>query len=166
MKSSSVNKTFIFISSNKFIIISLNEANKINYKKETIFKDQNKKFDLDLFSGFLNENIFKIEKELGKFIKVIYLIIENEEIFSVNLSIKSKIDETKINTKIVNNLLIEAKSYCDETLKKAKVIHMKIDQFHVDNEYYKVLPDKVSCKSLSLDLSFICIPVDILSNFE
>ena len=166
MRSSTVNKTFIFICSNKFIIISLNESNKLNYKKETIFKNQNKKFDLDLFSEFLNENIFKIEKELGEFIKVIHLIIDNEEIFSVNLSIKNKINETSLNTKIINNLLIEAKSYCDETLKKAKVIHMKIDQFHVDNEYYKVLPDKVSCKSLSLDLSFICIPVDILNNFE
>ena len=61
MKSSSVNKTFIFISSNKFIIISLGEANKINYKKETIFKNQNTKFDLDLFSEFLNENIFTNE---------------------------------------------------------------------------------------------------------
>ena len=166
MKSNSVNKTFIFISSNRFIIISLDEANKINYKKEIISKDRNKKFDLDLFSKFLNENIFKIEKELGEFIKVIYLIIENEEIFSVNLSIKNKINETQINTKIINNLLIEAKNYCEESLKKAEVIHMKIDQFYIDNEYYKVMPDKVSCKSLSLDLGFICVPNNILNNFE
>ena len=166
MRSSSVNKTFIFIASNKFTIISLNEANRINYKKETIFKDQNKKFDLNLFSEFLNENIFKIEKELGEFIKVVHLIIENEEIFSVNLSIKNKINETTINTKIINNLLIEAKNYCEETLKKTEVIHMKIDQFYIDNEYYKVLPDKHSCNSLSLDLSFICLPNIILKNFE
>ncbi len=166
MKSSSINKTFIFINSNKFIIISLNEANKINYKKETIFKDQNKKFDLDLFSEFLNDNIFKIEKELGEFIKVIYLIIQNEEIFSVNLSIKNKINETQINTKIINNLLIEAKNYYEETLKKAEIIHMKIDQFYIDNKYYKVLPDKISCKSLSLDLSFICLPNNFLNSFE
>ena len=166
MRSSSVNKTFIFISLKKFIIISLNELNKINYKKETIFKDQNKKFDLDSFSEFLNDNIFKIEKELGEFIKVIYLIIENEEIFSVNLSIKNKINEMQINTKIINNLLIEAKNCCEETLKKAEVIHMKIDQFYIDNECYKVLPDKVNCKSLSLDLSFICVPLNILNSFE
>ena len=166
MRSNSVNETFIFISLNKFIIISLNEANKINYKKETIFKDQNKKFDLDLFGEFLNENIFKIEKELGEFIKVVYLIIENEEIFSVNLSIKNKINKTTINTKIINNLLIEAKNYCEETLKKTEVIHMKIDQFYIDNEYYKVLPDKHSCNNLSLDLSFICLPNIILKNFE
>ena len=166
MKSNSVNKTFIFICSNKFIIVSLNEANKINYKKETIFQDQNIKFDLNLLSKFLNENIFKLEKKLGEFIKVIYLIIENVEIFSVNLSIKNKINETQINTKIINNLLIEAKNNCEETLKKAEVIHMKIDQFYIDNECYKVLPDKISCKSLSLDLSFICIPNYILNNFE
>ena len=166
MKSSSANKTFIFISSNKFVIISLNEANKTNYKKETIIKDQDKKFDLDLFNNFLNENIFKIEKELGEFIKVIYLIIENKEIFSVNLSIKNKINETSINTKIINNLLIEAKNYCEDTLKKAEVIHMKIDQFYIDNEHYKVLPDKISCESLSLDLSFICVPNNILNSFE
>ena len=166
MRSSSVNKTFIFISLNKFIIISLNELNKINYKKETTFKDQNKKFDLDLFSEFLNDNIFKIEKELGEFIKVIYLIIENEEIFSVNLSIKNKINEAQINTKIINNMLIEAKNCCEETLKKTDVIHIKIDQFYIDNEYYKALPAKVSCKSLSLDLSFICVPNNILNNFE
>ena len=166
MRSNSVNKTFIFIASNKFMIISLNESNIINYKKETIFNYENKKFDLNLFSEFLNENIFKIEKELGEFIKVVYLIIENEEIFSVNLSIKNKINKTTINTKIINNLLIEAKNYCEETLKKAEVIHMKIDQFYIDNEYYKVLPDKHSCNSLSLDLSFICLPNIILKNFE
>ena len=166
MRSSSINKTFIFISLNGFIIISLNEANKINYKKETIFKDQNKKFDLDLFREFLNENIFKIEKKLGEFIKAVYLIIENEEIFSVNLSIRNKINETRINSKIINNLLIEAKNYCEETLKKGEVIHMKIDQFNIDNEYYKVLPDKAGCKSLSLDLSFICVPNNILNSFE
>ena len=166
MKSSSVNKIFIFVSLNKFIIISLGEANKINYKKETIFKDQNTKFDLDLFSEFLNENIFKIEKELGEFIKIIYLIIENEEIFSVDFSIKNKINDTPLNAKIINNLLIEAKNYCEETLKKSEVIHMKIDQFNIDNEHYNFLPDKDSCKSLSLDLSFICIPNNVLDNFE
>ena len=166
MKSSSVNKTFIFISSNKFKIISLGETNKINYKRETILKDQNTKFDLDLFSEFLNENIFKIEKELGEFIKIIYLIIENEEIFSVDFSIKNKINDTPLNAKIINNLLIEAKNYCEETLKKSEVIHMKIDQFNIDNEQYNFLPDKDTCKSLSLDLSFICIPNNVLNNFE
>ena len=59
-----------------------------------------------------------------------------------------------------------AKNYCEETLKKAEVIHIKIDQFYVDNEYYKVLPDKESFKNLSLDLSFICVPNNILNRLE
>ena len=166
MRSSSVNKTFIFISLNKFIIISLNELNKINYKKETIFKDQNKKFDLDLFSEFLNDNIFKIEKELGEFIKVIYLIIENEEIFSVNLSIKNKVNKVFLNNDLINNLLIEAKSCCKETLKKATVLHMTIDQFYIDSYIYKTLPKNIRCENLCVGLSFVCIPSNFLQNFE
>ena len=43
---------------------------------------------------------------------------------------------------------------------------MKIDQFNIDNEQYNFLPDKDTCKSLSLDLSFICIPNNVLNNFE
>ena len=62
-------------------------------------------------------------------------------------------------------MLIEAKNYCEETLKKAEVIHIKIDQFYVDNEYYKVLPDKVNCRNLSLDF-FICVPNNILNRLE
>ena len=68
MRNNSVNKTFIFITLDKFIIISLDEVNKINYQKEITLKKQNKIFDLDLFSEFLNENIFRIEKELGEYL--------------------------------------------------------------------------------------------------
>tara|TARA_B100000989_G_scaffold139895_1_gene104074 strand:+ start:2820 stop:3521 length:702 start_codon:yes stop_codon:yes gene_type:complete len=166
MRSNTNNKTFIFISSKKFTIVVIDKNNKINYIKETLFKTQNKIFDFNLFSEFLNEHIFKIEKDLGEFIKIIYLIIEHDEIFSINLSIKNKMNEVPLNSKIINNLLIEAKNYCEETLKKTDVIHMKIDQFYIDNDQYKVLPEIDSCKSLSLDLSFICIPNNILNNFE
>ena len=34
---------------------------------------------------------------------------------------------------LINFLLIEAKIYCDETLKIEKVIHIKIYQFYIDN---------------------------------
>ena len=37
--------------------------------------------DLNKLKKFLDDNIFKIEKLIGKFIKNIFLIIENEKIF-------------------------------------------------------------------------------------
>ena len=46
---------------------------KINYKKETIFQIiKIIKFDLDFLDNFLNENIFKIEKELMNLLKIFF----------------------------------------------------------------------------------------------
>ena len=157
---------FLLIKPKHFVLHAFNESHQRVFEEEFSLKGKIFDNNLDILDNFLYENIFKIEKKLGEFIKAVYLIIENEEIFSVNLSIRNKINETRINSKIINNLLIEAKNYCEETLKKGEVIHMKIDQFNIDNEYYKVLPDKAGCKSLSLDLSFICVPNNILNSFE
>ena len=45
---------------------------------------------------FLDENIFKIEKLIGKFIKNITLIIENENVLTFNIGIKKKNYEKNI----------------------------------------------------------------------
>ena len=50
-------------------------------KKKRFLNNQNKRFDLNFLDKFLNENIFKIEKKLKKFIKNIFLIIDYEEYF-------------------------------------------------------------------------------------
>ena len=42
-------------------------------------------------TSFIDENIFKIEKLIGKFINNIFLIIENKKIFSLNFCLKKKI---------------------------------------------------------------------------
>ena len=166
MKNNSNNKTFLFINLKKFQIIVLDDLNEVIFKKELLLKPSSEKFDFVLFDDFINQNIFKIEKELNEFIKFIFIIIDHNDIFSVNLSIKNKINDVPLNTNLINNLLVEAKSCCRETLEKLDVMHMKIDQFYVDNDIYKTFPDNIRYKDLSVDLSFICIPKNFLQNFE
>lgn len=166
MKNNSNNKTFLFINLKKFKIIVLDDLNEVIFKKELLLKPSSEKFDFVLFDDFINQNIFKIEKELNEFIKFIFIIIDHNDIFSVNLSIKNKINDVPLNTNLINNLLVEAKSCCRETLEKLDVMHMKIDQFYVDNDIYKTFPDNIRYKDLSVDLSFICIPKNFLQNFE
>ena len=158
MKNNSNNKTLLFLTLNKFTLIVLDEFNKVIFKKELLLKVSSEKFNFELLDNFINQNIFKIEKELNEFVKIIILIIDHNDIFSVNLSIKNKINDVILNNNLINNLLIEAKSYCKETLEKVNVMHMKIDFFYIDNNIYKTLPDKIRFKNLSVDLSFICIP--------
>jgi len=166
MKNNSNNKTLLFLTLNKFTLIVLDEFNKVIFKKELLLKVSSEKFNFELLDNFINQNIFKIEKELNEFVKIIILIIDHNDIFSVNLSIKNKINDVTLNDNLINNLLTEAKSYCKETLEKVNVMHMKIDLFYIDNNIYKTLPDKIRFKNLSVDLSFICIPNNFLQNLE
>ena len=118
MKNNSNNKTLLFLTLNKFTLIVLDEFNKVIFKKELLLKVSSEKFNFELIDNFINQNIFKIEKELNEFVKIIILIIDHNDIFSVNLSIKNKINDVILNNNLINNLLIEAKSYCKETLEK------------------------------------------------
>ena len=157
---------FLFLNFNRFIIVVLNEKDEVIYKKETTTNSSSNNIELGVFSEFLNQNIFKIEKELNKFIETIHIIIDHDDIFSINLSIKNKIDNILLNTNTINDLLVEAKNCCKETLIKNEVIHYKIDQFLIDNCNFITLPKKKMCKDLSIDLSIICVPKNILKDLE
>jgi len=157
---------FLFLNFNRFIIVVLNEKDEVIYKKETTTNSSSNNIELGVFSEFLNQNIFKIEKELNEFIETIHIIIDHDDIFSVYLSIKNKIDNILLNTNTINDLLVEAKNCCKETLINNEVIHFRIDQFLIDNCNYITLPNKKECKDLSIDLSIICIPKNILKDLE
>ena len=70
-------KLILYISSEKFIILSKRNTDKEYFFKEKFIFDKLKKnLDLELLNQFLSENIFKIEKNINGFIKNINLIIE------------------------------------------------------------------------------------------
>ena len=160
------NKVFLFIRQNEFIISVVDLKSEIIYTKESKIDDEIKEINYDFLNFFLKEKIFEIEKKLNKFVKSIYFIIEHDDIYSVNFSVKNKMDSIFLCNDAVNNLLLEAKSCCKQTLKNVDILHMKIDQFCIDNEYFELLPDKKKCENLSIDLSFVCLPDHVLDNIK
>ena len=108
----------------------------------------------------------KLKKKLNKFIKNIFLIIDNQNIFSVYLSVKNKFDNIEINSNSLNKLILEAKSCCKKTLEDFDILHMKIDQFYIDGIYFKTLPEKKNCNNLSIEVSYICLPKKISKTIE
>ena len=79
------------------------------YKQEIKYHTEEEKIDLNILDKFLEENIFKIEKLLGKFVKNICLVIEDFEKNNICFGLKKKIYEEKIDKKYLENLLIDAK---------------------------------------------------------
>ena len=136
------NKIFLFSSLNKFTIVVLNSNHEFVYKKETLTDNKSNQIDSNFLDNFLSENIFKIEKKLNEFVKNIFLIVDNQNIFSIQLSIKNKFDNIIINSNTINKLLLDAKSCCKKTLQDFDILHMKIDKFYIDGTYFKTLPEK------------------------
>ena len=160
------NRIFLFLSLDKFTIVALNSTDDYIYKRESSTNNKSNQIDLKFLENFLNENIFKIEKELNEFVKNIFLIIDNRNIFSIHLSIKNKFDNIIINSNSVHKLLLDAKSCCKKTLEDSDILHMKIDKFYVDGNYFKTLPEEKNCKSLCIEMSYICLPKKILKPIE
>ena len=81
-------ETFLFISKDKYQIFVYDKANLKNLYNEEI--KTNDEIKLDNLSNFLDKNIYKIEKTIDNFIKNIILIIENDKVLNVGISIKKK----------------------------------------------------------------------------
>ena len=84
-------ETYLSISSKKIEIYLLDKKKLTNlYFNEQNFENEDVFSDFYKLRKFLENNIFKIEKLLGKFIRNITLIIESENILTINVGIKKK----------------------------------------------------------------------------
>lgn len=156
-------KTFLLVKLDELIIVVLNTDNKILYKKKIFIETL---FNFEILNNFLKKNIFEIEKVLKEFVNNIYLIVDHNELYSIKLSIKDKNENILLNFNSINSLLSEAKNQCKNTLENNDIVHMKIDEFKIDETCYKILPQQNSCKNFSIDINFICIPNKISNDFK
>ena len=84
-------ETFLYVSKNRYaIFVDDKKSLKNLYKKELKINDQINIGDLTYLSKFLDENVYRIEKLVGNFIKNITLIIENDKILNIDIGIKKK----------------------------------------------------------------------------
>ena len=166
MRNNLENKIFLFLSFDKFMIVALNSNNEFVYKKETLTNNKSDQINQSFLDDFLSENIFKIEKKLNKFVKNIFLIIDNQNIFSIYLSVKNKFNNIIINSNSINKLLFDAKNCSKKTFENLDILHMKIDKFYIDGIYFQTLPEKKNCRNLSIEICYICLPNRISKTIE
>lgn len=159
-------ETFLYISPKRFIISVNNGINENIYKDEQILRQNTDNLifnDLDLF---LNKNIFKIEKKLKKFITKIHIILDSNDFFSVEISIKKSVVDKSFTLKNLKTFLIEAKESCEKTINAKKIAHMLISNYQIDDKNYPYLPQNETGNNFSIDVKFICISNFLINNFE
>ena len=81
-------ETFLYISKNKYQIFVYDKNNLKNLYHEEIESDD--EIELNILSKFIDDNIYKIEKKIKNFIRNIILIIEDDKVLDIGISLKKK----------------------------------------------------------------------------
>ena len=154
-----VNNIFVVMDADKILNINMSLKKK-NYDQGINFKT------LESLSNFLNKNIFKVEKLLGKFVNNIFVVIDTDKILNINMSLKKKNYDQGIKLKNLEGLLIEAKDLFNENNKDYKIMHMLIKKYIMNGETYLNFISDLKSDSICIEVNFICIPIELSSEIN
>ena len=158
--------TFLYVKDDRFQIFLFDKKNKKNlYNNQLKFKNNLSNIDFVNLSEFLDDNIYKIEKLLGKFVENIYLIINLNVNVYTDICIKKKIYNNLIDHKNLKNTLIDAKDLFKENYQDQNIIHMLIDNYFIDGEHYSSFRSGLESDYLSLEIKFISIQNELILKF-
>ena len=152
-------EAYLFISQKKFEIQLLDKKNLKNvFKKQTLIENYADFIDYNLLSSFLDENIFKIEKLIGKFLKNIFVIIENTKVLNSSLGIKKKNYTISIDKQFLETSLTELKDIFKENNQSYKIMHFIINKYSIDGVNYNLFEDEIDGENMCVEVKFISIP--------
>ncbi len=158
-------KFFLIIKQNYFAFQVISEDLDILLNEEISYDYKNLEDKLISLKKFLNENIFKIEKKLGLYIEDIFLIIDDKNFISIDVTLIK--DLKNLPNKIDDNLseLSNIKESVLKSNNEFQLTHMIINRFIINKKGFSVLPDSISQKNLFLEIRFICIKIKMYLNF-
>ena len=157
-------ETFLFISKNKYQIFVYNKNHSKNlYNEEINNIDQ---IGLNTLSKFLDDNIYKIEKMIKKFVRNIILIIEDDKVLDVSISLKKKNYEKNIDQKYLENNLVEVKNIFRENYQDQIIMHMIIVDNDKNESNFLLNNDNQNDDYMFLEINFISITNDFTFYFD
>ena len=152
-------EAYLVISQKKFEIQLLDKKSLKNiFKEHTLIENYTDLIDYNLLSSFLDETIFKIEKLIGKFLKNIFVIIENTKVLNSSLGIKKKNYTTPIDKQFLETSLTELKDIFKENNQSYKIMHFIINKYSIDGVNYNSFENEIDGENMCVEVKFISIP--------
>lgn len=160
-------KTYLSISPDKFgiYLIDIKSFNYL-YKNEIKIENNLTSIDQDILIKFLEDNVFNIEKLIGKFLNNICLIIKSKEIKEVKIGIKKKNDQEKINKNFLDTLIIDVKDLFKESYQDEKILHMIINRYLVDGKSYSSFNNNLIGNDFCIEFKFNSISLKFVSEIS
>ena len=104
--------------------------------------------------------IFDLEKKTKEYLDNVNLMIDSREIFSVSLSLSKNFDGSELKKEDVQFMIRDAKQQILRNYSKQDIIHIIVNNYKVDQVDYRFLPKGIDCSMLSIDIIFICLPIE------
>ena len=114
----------------------------------------------------LKKIIVKTEKEIGKHLKNINVMIDDKDCISLDLSIKKHIDKNKLNKNLIKTFIQEAKLLIENNYLNYKIQHLIINKYILDEVVFYELPNDSISNELVLEIKFLLIPKSIILNVQ
>ncbi len=147
-------ETYLCISQDKVEIYLFNKKNLKNLYTEKLKINKNEFIDFKILEKFLDNNIFKIEKLSGNFVKKIFLVIENNEIQKLNFGIKKKNYKDFISKKFLQNILNDSKDLFNENYQNYHIMHIIINRYFENGNYHLSFKDSFKGDYLCVEFQF------------
>ena len=160
-------KTYFTLNNNEISIAVINTIDdKIVFFKKTYLSSKQNELISEEIEYFFLEKINEIEKKTKTFVKNIFLIIKDKNIFPINLSLKKKFDNQIISDDEIKRLLTNGLQLIYEHYQDHLIIHFLINKFNIDGQTCFSIKNKNINDYLCLDLIFICINKDLIKQFK
>ncbi len=159
-------ETYLNVSPKKYSIFLFDKKNLKNLYNQHLDLNEDLSLNINKLSDFLENNIFKIEKVTGKFLKNIFITIQDEKVFNLDIGIKKKNYDSKVIKKNFEVILTEAKDIFKENYQTHKIMHMLINTFNIDEKKYLSYENNLHGKSLSVEVKFISIHENFTNQIE
>ena len=157
-------ETYLSISKTKFGIYLFDTKNRNNlYAKEITF-EKTDFINHSHLKQFLDDNIFIIEKLVGKFIENIFIIIDYENILNTQIGIKQKNYQPSKSNVYLKSCITNAKDLFKENYPNEKIMHIIINNYFIDGKNYTYLEDNLEYEQLNLVIQFKSISNEIIHN--
>jgi hypothetical protein len=146
---------FLYISKNKYQIFVYDKQNLKNIYIEEI--KNNDETELDILSKFIDKNIYKIEKIIKNFVRNIILIIEDDKVLELGISLKKKNYEKNIDQKYLESSLVEIKDVFRENYQDQIIMHMIIVENDKNENNFLLNDNNKNVDCFFLEINFISI---------
>ena len=139
---------------------NVNNSSHAFYSESEFFTDRS---NLELK---IQKIVTSLEKDTDQYIDNINLMIDSTKTLSVGISLSKKLDGFILKKASIQFLVQDAKQYISKYYTNHNISHIIINNYKIDGIDYSYLPSEIKCDFISIDILFICLPIDLMVYFK